>query len=123
MSITNMNPTNICYTGTDSLKTGNHTKKQFLDIMNKYLKKGCSNNLKFMKCKSCKKLQKIVTADVSKQIKAKLKNKTYKTPSKTEQRIIKQRSKCEKCKKNTRTRKCKLKDYMLYSGAEVGLCP
>ena len=76
-----------------------------------------------MKCKSCKKLQKIVTVDVTKQIKAKLKNKTYKTPSKTEQRIIKQRNKCDKCKKNTRTRKCKLKDYMLYSGAEMGLCP
>lgn len=30
----------ICYTGVGSVKTGNYTKKEFLDLMNKKFKKG-----------------------------------------------------------------------------------
>ena len=113
----------ICYTGIGSLESGNHTKKQFLNIMDKTSKKDCSTHLKTVKCKSCQKLKRMVTLDVKKQIKARLKNKTYKISKKTEQKIIKQRSRCDKCKKKSTTRKCKLKDYLVYSGAEVGMCP
>ncbi len=31
----------ICYTGIGAIKTGNHTKKQFLKIMNREFKKKC----------------------------------------------------------------------------------
>ena len=51
-----MNTDNICYTGVGSIKSGNHTKKQFLNIMNKNSKKECSIYNKSLKCKSCKKL-------------------------------------------------------------------
>ena len=47
---------NICYTGIGSVKTGNHTKKQFLELMNRNLKKNCSVYIKSLKCKSCKKV-------------------------------------------------------------------
>lgn len=30
-----MNKNEICYTGVGSVKTGNHTKKQYLEVMNK----------------------------------------------------------------------------------------
>ena len=50
-----MNKTNICYTGIGSVKTGNHTKKQFLKAMNRNFKKKCSVYIKSLKCKSCKK--------------------------------------------------------------------
>jgi len=33
----------ICYTGIGARKSGNHTRKQFLDIMNKSTKKTCSS--------------------------------------------------------------------------------
>lgn len=51
-----MNKNNICYTGIGALKkSGNHTRKQYLEVMNKNLKKDCSLYIKSLKCKSCKK--------------------------------------------------------------------
>ena len=58
---------------------------------------------------------------VFKGIKAKLKNKTYKMSKKTEEKLIKQISKCDRCK-NNKTKKCDLKNYIEYSGARVGKC-
>ena len=46
-----MNTNNICYTGVGSEKTGNHTKKQYLEVMNKNYKKECSIYIKSLKCK------------------------------------------------------------------------
>ena len=51
-----MNKNDICYTGIGSLKSGNHTKKQYLEVMNKTFKKECPIYIKSLKCKSCKKL-------------------------------------------------------------------
>jgi len=116
-----MNKNNICYTGVDSVKTGNHTQKQYLEIMNKNYKKKCSVYIKSLKCKSCKKSIEMNTKQVKKQIKAQLKNKTYKMSNKTERNIIKQLSKCKRCK-NNKTKKCNLQNYILFSGAEFGKC-
>ena len=116
-----MNTNNICYTGVGSEKTGNHTKKQYLEVMNKNYKKECSIYIKSLKCKSCKKSIKMNTKEVKKQIKAQLQNKPYKISSKTERQILKQISKCKRCKKN-KTKKCNLKNYILFSGAEFGKC-
>jgi len=41
--------------------------------------------------------------------------------NKTERKITKQLSKCERCK-NNKTKRCNLKNYMLFSGAEFGKC-
>jgi hypothetical protein len=113
-----MNTNNIiCYTGVGSVKTGNHTKKQYLEVMNKNYKKNCSVYIKSLKCKSCKKRIEMT----KKLMNAQLKNKTYKMSNKTEKKLLKQISKCERCK-NNKIKKCNLKNYILFSGAEIGKC-
>ena len=116
-----MNKNNICYTGEGAVKTGNHTQKQYLEAMNKNVKKKCSVYIKSLKCKSCKKSREMINKDINKQLKAQLKNKTYKLTKKTEEKQLKQMGKCDRCK-NKKTKKCNLKNYMLYSGAEFGKC-
>ena len=116
-----MNNNNICYTGIGSVKTGNHTKKQFLKVMNRNLKKNCSVYIKSLKCKSCKKSIEMNSKEGKKQINAQLKNKTYKMSSKKEKELLNQINKCKRCK-NNKTKKCNLKNYILFSGAEFGKC-
>ena len=42
-----MDTNNICYNGIGTVKkTGNHTKKQYLEVMNKNFKKKCSDYIK-----------------------------------------------------------------------------
>ena len=109
-----MNTDNICYTGVGSIKSGNHTKKQFLKIMNKS-KKECSVYIKSLKCKSCK-------INFKNRLKAfQIKNRPYKIPNKTERKLLKKINRCNRCKNNN-TKKCNLKEYMLYSGAESKIC-
>jgi hypothetical protein len=111
----------ICYTGLHSVKTGNYTKKTFLETMNKNFKKECSVYIKSLKCKSCKKSKKMNTKEARKQMRAKLQNKTYKMTTNTENKLLKQISKCRRCR-NNKTKKCNLKNYILYSGAILGKC-
>ena len=108
-----MASTNICYTGIGSHENGNHTIKEFLDIMTKDFKQRCSQYTKSLKCKSCK--------EVKKQIEAHKKNKTYKISKQKHNSIDKLRLKCYKCQKKN-TRKCRLKEYIDFSGAEAGKC-
>ncbi len=117
-----MNKNNyVCYTGFNSVKTGNYTKKNYLEAMNKNFKKECSVYMKSLKCKSCKKSIEMNNKEVKKQINAQLKNKTYKMTNNTEKKLLKQLSKCKKCK-NNKTKKCNLNNYLLFSGAELGKC-
>ena len=116
-----MNKNNICYTGVGSVKPGNYTQKQYLEVMNKNYKKECSVYIKSVKCKSCKKSIEMNIKQVKKQIKAQLQNKTYKMSNKTERKILNQLSKCKRCK-NNKTKKCNLNNYLLFSGAELGKC-
>jgi predicted solute-binding protein len=112
-----MNTNNICYTGIGSVKTGNYTKSQYLKVMNKKFKKECSVYIKSLKCKSCKKSIEMT----KKQIKAYLKNKTYKMSNKKKKILLTQITKCKRCKNNN-TKKCNLNNYILFSGAELGKC-
>jgi hypothetical protein len=112
---------NICYTGFNSVKTGNYTKKKYLESMNKNFKKECSVYMKSLKCKSCKKSIEMNSKEVKKQINAQLKNKTYKMTNNTKKKLLKQLSKCKRCK-NNKTKKCNLNNYLLFSGAELGKC-
>ena len=41
-----MDKNNICYTGVDSVKKGNHTQKQYLEVMKKNYKQKCSVYIK-----------------------------------------------------------------------------
>jgi hypothetical protein len=111
----------VCYTGINSVKTGNYTKKEYLKAMDKYFKKECAVYIKSLKCKSCKKGKEMNTKEVVKQINAQKRNKTYKMSTRLEKLLVKQMSKCRKCK-NTKTKRCNLKNYLLYTGAEMGKC-
>lgn len=112
---------NICYSGLNSVKTGNYTKKAYLEAMNKHFKKECSVYIKSLKCKSCKKSIEMNTKEIKKQINSKLKNKTYKITKNREEKLLGQIVKCKRCK-NNKTKKCNLKNYMLFSGADLGKC-
>jgi len=111
----------ICYTGIGSRKSGNYTKKQYLKVMDKNFKKECSIYQKSLKCKSCKKSIDMNSKEVKKQINAHLKNKTYKMSNKKEKQLVKIISLCRKCK-NNKTKKCNFKNYLSFSGAELGKC-
>jgi hypothetical protein len=104
-----MDKVNVLYTGIGARKSGNHTKKQYLQVMDKNFKKDCSVYIKSLKCKSCKKLKKIW--------KTHLKNKTNKMRTKTEKKFGKEMDLCIKCK-NNKTKKCNYEEYVLFSGAE-----
>ena len=116
-----MGSTDVCYTGIGSLKNGNHTRKEFLDIMTKHYAQKCSKYTKSNKCNSCKDLKEQTTNEVMKQIEAQKKNKTYKISKRKVNSIKKLRLNCDKCL-NKNTRKCSLKEYIKFSGAEVGKC-
>jgi len=111
----------VCYTGEGSVKSGNHTKKKYLHIMNTHFKTKCPVYMKSLKCKSCKKSIEMNSKEVKKQINAQLKNKTYKLSSKKQKQMMKQLSKCHRCK-NQGTKMCNLKEYLLFSGAQMGKC-
>jgi hypothetical protein len=112
---------NICYNGIGSIQNKNHTKKQFLDIMDKNFKEKCSNNIKSLRCKSCQKIIKMNDKVIRKSIKYKKKNKTYIMPKKLENKIVKLTNKCNKCKK-LNNKNCTFKQYLKYSGAYLGNC-
>lgn len=61
------------------------------------------------------------SAEVNRQINARLKNKTYKISSKNAAKILNQANKCKRCKTRN-TKRCNLNNYLLYSGAELGKC-
>ena len=112
---------NICYTGVGSVKSGNHTRKKYTAVMNKFYKKECPMYIKSLKCKSCKKMKEMIKKIHKKTMKADLNNIPYKIQNKTQQKLLKQANNCIKCKKNT-TKKCNLENYILFSGAEYGKC-
>ena len=116
-----MDKNTICYTGVGALKSGNHTKKQYLKIMNKIFREECSQYIKSLKCKSCKKKKQLWNRELKKYSNAQSKNKTYKIPKKTEQEIQKQDKLCDKCK-NKNNEKCNVNNYILFSGAKIGKC-
>ena len=111
----------ICYTGIGAKENGNHTQEEYLNVMNKHFKKKCAVYMKSLKCKSCKKSIKMNSKEVKKQIKAQIKNKTYKMSKQTENKLLRQMTKCKRCK-NKNTKKCTLKNYIVFSGAEHGKC-
>ena len=104
-----METDNIFYTDIGARKSGNHTQKQYLQVMDKHFKKDCSVYTKSLKCKSCKKLNKMW--------KTHLKNKTHTMTTKKQKKFATQMNACIKCKKN-KTKKCDFYEYIEFSGAE-----
>ena len=112
---------NICYTGEGSKKNGNHTTKEYLEIMDNHFVKECPVYMSSLQCKPCKKSIEFNSKEVKKQIKAQIKNKTYKVSKKTEKKMLTLINKCKRCK-NKNTKKCDLKSYLSFSGAQIGKC-
>ena len=120
-----MDTDTICYDGPEARKDGNHTRKQFMNIMEKYSKRDCLNFMKDLKCKTCK--RKEMTAKEKKKqllaIRQAIKNKIpYKLTAKQEKDYLKRMEKCNRCKKKMTMRRCNFDNYILYSGASSGKC-
>jgi hypothetical protein len=111
----------ICYGGIGSLEGGTHTQKEFLDSMDKHFNTECSTYTKSLQCKSCKDYTKELNKEVKKQIRYKKQNKLYTLSKKRNLFLGKQYLRCNTCKKK-HTRKCTLKEYIAFSGAELGKC-
>lgn len=113
----------ICYTGIGARKSGNHTKKQYLDVMNKNFKRDCATHIKSLKCKSCKKLKTLYRRLIKTHVKALEKNKTYKykMTKKTRRKLRNATNNCIKCSNNN-LKQCDVDNYILYSGAVKGAC-
>ena len=107
---------NICYDGLGARKSGTHTRKQFLSIMDKQFGTKCSVYKKSLKCKPCKKYRQMVNKEARKTIRAAKLKKMYIMSKKTENILLRHQKKCDTCK-NKHTTKCDLKDYIEYSGA------
>lgn len=112
----------ICYDGPNAItKNGNHTVKQFREVMNKNKNalgvshKSCSISRKRRKCRSCR-YHKIV---LNKRFIKQLDTKKEKAITKKEERLY---EKCRKCG-NIGLKPCTLKQYMDFVGAEPMKCP
>jgi hypothetical protein len=95
----------IYYTGIGAKKSGKHTIKEFLDIMNKTANIECSDymaKLEYKPCGTSAKMQSTIVLSKSK---------------KNHKRYKKLVNKCQTYKK-TKTRKCNLDEYITFSGAE-----
>jgi len=101
----------IYYTGIGSKKTGKHSVKEFLDIMNKNFNIECTEFLPELDYKPCREYAEMNSMPIFDKNTNKLKTNT----SKKYKKLFKQ---CVKYKKNTKKRKCNLEEYISFSGAE-----
>ena len=90
--------------------------------MDEKYKDACVVYRKTQKCKACKKYAILLNKEIRKQINAHKARKTYKISKKQNAVAKTLLNSCTRCKKNTDTRKCGLKQYIEFSGAEPGKC-
>jgi hypothetical protein len=105
----------ICYTGIEAKDDGNHTKEEFLKIMeeNNFAKE-CQIDARKKKCKPCKTYKK----NMKKYMKKIKSNSDF---NKIDKLLKPEKKACDKCKTKD-LKPCSLKQYMKYSGAERGPC-
>ncbi len=109
----------ICYDGRGTIKTKkNHTKKEFLKIMNKNFKNYCIEFIHSNKCKECIRKKKII----KKHIKYSNSKNKKKYSKKKEKEILEIliNPYCNKIKEIKKS--CDLDEYLLFSGAGLGKC-
>jgi len=120
----------IYYTGLGAKKSGYHTEKEFLDIMNKIFKEACIDYHKTKKCKECqeykkktKKMYSSLGLGYNKKLKIITNKKTIKNNRKkfdnATKKLEKFKSKCDKCQRKLNRGNCNLQEYIEYSGAEI----
>lgn len=113
---------------------GNHTRKQFMQIMNRHFQKQCSEYIKSLRCHSCRKLISHSTNAALKSMKYQIKylkkhkkrwtkkvRERYNKSLYSRQFMKKYNSLCDKCKrcKTRSNKKCNFADYVRFSGAEI----
>lgn len=116
----------ILYTGLGAKKSGYHTEKEFLDIMNRIFREACIDYHNSKKCKECREYKK----QTQKMFRALFKNTKKSNNSKTiknnrkkfddvTRKLKKFKNKCTKCQRKLNRGECNLKEYIEYSGAEI----
>lgn len=108
----------IYYDGVGAKKSGKHTIKEFLNIMNTQFNIECSEYLPQLNYKPCSEYRKINKKIVDYNIKHNkpifyYNNRTCKQHQKYKRLI----NKCLKYTQKTKNKKCKLDDYIKFSGA------
>ena len=107
----------ICYDGVGALEFGNHTEKQFLNVMKGKLNKSrCRHYFKSLKCKSCKK-----SSRFTKSLGKKYWKNDLEPPLPLLEKMEALEKMCKKCKYNTK-KNCTLKQFKTWSGARWGKC-
>ena len=122
----------IYYTGIGSKKSGFHTEKEFLNIMNKTFKEDCIDYCNSMKCKECKEYTKKMKKYSKQLAKSLKKNKTSKNKTsknkekigdtmkiikiikkiKNDKKLNELKNKCLECKSNSNRTDCNLNEYI-----------
>lgn len=111
----------IYYTGIGSKKSGNHSVKEFLDIMNKNFNIKCSEFLPDLDYKPCREYKEMNSQTMRYNLFHRIplfNKKTKKLKTNTSKKYKKLFKQCTKYKKNTKKRKCNLEEYISFSGAE-----
>lgn len=109
-------PEYIMYDGIGSKKSGKHTVKEFLKIMNKRYDIYCSNFLPDLEYKPCSQYKESNVKILEYNNKHnKIGFNRSKKAQKKYNNLVK---KCQKFKKTFKNRKCNLDEYLKYSGAE-----
>ena len=111
----------ICYDGVGALESGNHTPRQYLNVMNKHFKRECPRYFRGLKCAACKHQKALFKKEIRGIRKAEAANLPYERPKEDEQLEKRLSKKCHQCKKTKR--KCTLKQYLKFSGATRRTCP
>jgi hypothetical protein len=111
--MSNTKKNRICYTGIGARKNGNHTRKQFLKVMESSAK-DCKHFIARSGCSNCKKTTKLM-------LKYYNQNMNKKNLAKTEKKIELLKKKCNSCTKK-KMHNCSLQNFIRYSGALPGKC-
>lgn len=107
----------VCYTGYGALPSGNHSHKQYMQVMQKHFGSECPTYIKSLTCDPCNQLR-----EFDKKIMKKMKkNKSYKLTMRERNKILDVSKKCWRCK-NKGTKKCTVQEYIDFSGAYPGKC-
>ena len=117
----------IYYDGIGAKKSGKHTVKEFLKIMNTKFNIECSEFLPDLEYEPCSKLKEMNdkalefnTKNSEKNYYNIINNKpplVYKRSKKNETRYKSYKEKCTKYRKTAKKRKCNLEEYIKFSGA------
>ena len=109
--VNGMMPQHIYYDGLGAKKSGKHTPKEFIRVMDRHFKDQCSSS--HIYDASCSKMMKMQLDFTD----ARFKNPKYKLSAGLQAKYGEVSAKCMEVRKTTKPRKCDVKAYVEYSGA------